>query len=138
MKVLFDTNVYVSEALVGGLAEMIITATLAARWRAFTAAYMLDELERVLREKLDFSPRVAALARQRAQRRCELTLTPDSRHTVAADPNDSPILRTAIGAGIDYLVTNDRHLLQMHPYQGIHILSMRDFAEILRVQGLIP
>ena len=138
MKVLFDTNVYVSEALVGGLAEALIDASLAARWRVFTAPYVLDELERVLREKLNFSARVAALARQRARRRCELTVTPASRHTVLSDLNDSPILRTAIGAGVDYLVTDDRHLLQMHPYEGIHILSMRDFAELLRAQGLLP
>jgi putative PIN family toxin of toxin-antitoxin system len=138
MKILFDTNVYVSEVLVGGLAEALIEAARAARWRVFTAPYVLDELERVLREKLNFSPRVAALARQRAQRRCELTVTPASRHTVVSDPNDSPILRTAIGAGVDYLVTNDRHLLQMHPYEGIHILSMRDFADILRAQGILP
>lgn len=101
MKVLFDTNVYVSEALVGGLAESLIDATLKARWRAFTATYVLDELERVLREKLNFSPRVAALARQRARRRCELSVTPDSRH------------------------------------EGIKILSMRDFAELLRVHDLL-
>jgi putative PIN family toxin of toxin-antitoxin system len=137
MKVLFDTNVYVSEALVGGLAESLIEAVLAARWKVFTASYVLDEIERVLHDKLNFSARVAAAARQRARRRCELAVTPSSRHTVASDLNDSPILRTAVGASVDYLVTNDRHLLRMHPYEGIQIVSMHDFAEVLRAQGLL-
>jgi putative PIN family toxin of toxin-antitoxin system len=137
MKVLFDTNVYVSEALVGGLAEAIIDATRNARWRIFAAVYLLDELEHVLRDKLNFGARTAALARQRVKRRCEFTVVPASRHTVASDPKDSPILRAAIEAGVDYLVTDDRHLLQMHPYEGILILSMRDFAAVLRAQGVL-
>ena len=66
MKILFDTNVYVSEALVAGLAEAIIAATLQARWRVFASAYLLDELEHVLRDKLGFSTRMAVLARQRS------------------------------------------------------------------------
>jgi putative PIN family toxin of toxin-antitoxin system len=137
MKVLFDTNVYVSEALVGGLAERIISATLHARWRVFASVYLLDETERVLREKLALGPRVAGLARQRVRRRCESVEAPPSRHGVPADPKDSPILRAAVQAGVDYLVTDDRHLLRMHPYEGIRILSMRDFAAVLRAQGLL-
>lgn len=137
MKVLFDTNVYVSEALVGGRAEEIIAATLAARWRVFASTYLLDEIERVLRDKLKFRPRVAALARQRVRRRCEPADAPPSRHEVAADPMDSPILRAAMSAGVDYLVTDDRHLLKMHPYEGIHVMSMRDFAALLRTEGLL-
>jgi putative PIN family toxin of toxin-antitoxin system len=137
MKVLFDTNVFISEALVGGLAERIIAASLQARWRAFASTYLLDEIERVLREKLGFSARVAALACQRARRRCEPADAPPSRHHVTADPKDSPILRTAIQAGVDYLVTDDHHLLNLHPYEGIRILSMHDFAALLRAEGLL-
>jgi uncharacterized protein len=137
MKVLFDTNVYVSETLVGGLAEAIIDAARIARWRIFVSTYLLDELERVLRDKLQFSSRIAALARQRVRHRCELSAPPDSRHAVASDPIDSPILRIAIDAGVDYLVTNDSHLLKMHPYEGIRILSMREFAGVLRAEGFL-
>lgn len=138
MKILFDTNVYVSEALVAGLAEAIIAATLQARWRVFASAYLLDELEHVLRDKLGFSTRMAVLARQRVRRRCEAANAPPSRHEVPADPKDSPILRAALHAGVDYLVTDDRHLLKMHPYEGIQVVSLRDFAGILRAAGILP
>lgn len=137
MKVLFDTNIYISEALVGGLAEVVIGATLGARWRVFVSPYILDEIERVLRDKLNLGARIAATARQRVRRRCEPADAPPSRHEVPADPNDSPILRSAIDAGADYLVTDDRHLLAMHPYEGIRILSMRDFAALLRAEGIL-
>jgi predicted nucleic acid-binding protein len=45
MKVFFDTNVYVAEALLGQTAEQIIEATERASWRICTGLYLLDELE---------------------------------------------------------------------------------------------
>jgi predicted nucleic acid-binding protein len=137
MKVLFDTNVHVSETLVGGHAETIIGAARNAHWRVIASTDLLDEFERVLRDELNFSRRVASMARQRVRRRCELTVSPASRHAVLSDPKDGPILRSAIEAGVDYLVTDDRHFPQMNPHEGISILSMRDFADLLLEQGLL-
>lgn len=138
MKVLFDTNVYVSESLVGGLAERIIESTIDARWRVFASTYLLDETERVLTEKLGFSVRFAKLARQRIWRRCESVVAPPSRHVVPHDPKDSPVLKAALAASADYLVSDDHHLLHLNPYEGLRIVSMRAFEEILRSEGLLP
>ncbi|MCY2993307.1 MAG: hypothetical protein NTY19_36325 [Planctomycetota bacterium] len=41
MKVFFDTNVYVAEALVGGAAEVMLSATADASWRIFVSHYVL-------------------------------------------------------------------------------------------------
>jgi hypothetical protein len=35
-----------------------------------------------------------------------------------------------------HLVTNDRHLLALHPYEGLHIISMADYQQCLVAQGL--
>ena len=43
MKVFFDTNVYVAEALLGGGAAQMVAATIESRWRIFTSGYVLDE-----------------------------------------------------------------------------------------------
>ena len=53
------------------------------------------------------------------------------------DPADSPILRAALEAGADYLVTNDRHLLDLDPHEGLRIISMSAYYEILQHEGLI-
>ena len=55
MKVFFDTNVYVAEALLGQMAERLLEATERASWRIYANPYLLDELERVMTEKLEFS-----------------------------------------------------------------------------------
>ena len=137
MKVLFDANVYVAEALLGEAAEEMVAATERAGWRIFVSAYLLDELERVLTERLGFSRRLAVLSRQRTMRRARLVEPGASRHAVPQDMDDSAILRAALAAGAHYLVTNDRHLLAMNPYEGLQIISMGDYRRLLVAEGML-
>jgi putative PIN family toxin of toxin-antitoxin system len=137
MKVFFDTNVYVAEALLGETAERLLAATEKAGWRIYASTYLLDELVRVLTEQLQFSRRLAALSRMRIIRRAGLVEPGASRHQVPTDPTDSPILKAALEAGVDYLVTNDRHLLDLHPYQGLRIVSIANYVQLLVNEGLI-
>jgi len=137
MKVLFDTNVYVAEALMGAAAQRIVSATLAAAWRVSTCETVLDELKRVLVEELDFSRRDAMIIRRRCETRTKLVTQRPSKHQVPGDPNDSPILAAACDAGVDYLVTNDKRLLDLDPYEGVRVISMTDYFRLLQDEGLI-
>jgi putative PIN family toxin of toxin-antitoxin system len=137
MKVFFDTNVYVSEAILGQASEKMIVATERAAWRIYASAYLLDELVRVLTEKLGFSRRFAQLSRQRVIRRAKLCEPGTSRHQVPGDIKDSPVLRAALAAGAHYLVTNDPHLLTLNPCEGLEIISLTDYYKLLVSQGLI-
>src|SRR5262249_17757172 len=137
MKIYFDTNVYVAEALLGEAAEEMLAATERASWRIYASAYLLDELERVIIEELGFSKRLASLSRRKVIRRASMIDPGASRHDVPKDAKDTPILRAAIEASVDYLVTNDRHLLDLDPYEGIRIVSMTEYHQLLVSEGLI-
>jgi len=137
MKIFVDTNVYVAEALLGEAAEDMVAATERASWRIYASAYLLDELQRVLTEELGFSPRLAALSRRRIVRRAQMVEPGASRHAVSDDVKDTPILRAALEAVVDYLVTNDRHLLDLNPYEGLRIISMAEYYKLLQSEGLI-
>lgn len=137
MKVYFDTNVYVAEALLGRTASALLEATATAGWRIFTSSYLLAELERVMVERLDCTRRFAILTRRRVRRRAILADPPSSRHRVPGDPADSPILQAALAAGVDYVVTNDDHLLALSPCEGLRLLSMSDYRLLLREHGLL-
>lgn len=51
---------------------------------------------------------------------------------VPDDPKDDPIIATAVAARADYLVTDDRrHLLPLGSHQGIAIVSVRTFLDLL-------
>jgi putative PIN family toxin of toxin-antitoxin system len=137
MKVFFDTNVYVAEALLGDAAARMLEATSRASWRIFISPYVLDEIERVMVERLDSSRRFALLTRKRARRRAILVEPAPSRHRVPGDPNDSPILQAALAAGADFLVTNDTVLLSLSPYEGLRIHSMSDYYRLLQDSQLL-
>lgn len=136
MKVFFDTNFYVAEALLGKAAQEMIKAVLAARWRVYTSRYLLEELGRVLVDELGFSRRQALRAQRGIKYRSSFWDGTASA-IVPGDAKDSPILQAAVGSGADYLVTNDRHLLALHPYEGLRIVSMTEFYRLLRREGLI-
>jgi putative PIN family toxin of toxin-antitoxin system len=137
VKIFFDTNVYIAEALLGEAAEKMLSATEQASWRIYASAYLLDELERVLTQELGFSGRLALLSRRRIIRRADMIEPAASRHEVPQDAADTPILRAALAAGADYLVTNDRHLLALNPYEGLRIVSMADYYQILVNEGVL-
>ncbi|MGS5089324.1 putative toxin-antitoxin system toxin component, PIN family [Hydrogenophaga sp. A37] len=53
--------------------------------------------------------------------------------TDCADPKDNMFLSLAVSVGADCIVSGDKaHLISMHPYRGIEILSVGDFLR--RVQ----
>jgi uncharacterized protein len=136
MKIFFDTNVYVAEALLGQMAEQLVEATQKAGWRIFCTSYVLEELERVLTEKLGFSRKLSLLSRRRILHRARPVVEVGaSRHEVIQDIKDSPILQSALVARADYLVTNDKQLLVLDPYEGLRIISMTAYYELLKNEG---
>ncbi len=136
MKIVFDTNVYVADALGGETAGLILASTTQASWRVYISQYIVDELINVIADDLGMPRRSAILAGIQALRRGRLVGVVPSRHVVPQDPADSEILRTAVNAGADYLVTNDRHLLALDPYQGARIVTMAYYRQMLEEQGL--
>lgn len=136
MKVVFDTNVYVAEALDGETARSILNSTERAAWRVYVSQYIIDELRAVMIEDLGLARRSAAIATLRVLRRASFVKFSPSRHVVPQDPADSEVLRTALQSGADYLVTNDHHLLDLHPYEGLQVISMAQYRTLLESRGL--
>jgi putative PIN family toxin of toxin-antitoxin system len=136
VNVFFDTNVYVAEALLGKAAEEMLSVTERAGWRIYASSYLLDEMERVIQE-LGFSRRLAALSRRRIIRRAILVEPGASRHEVPDDVKDTAILRAALEAGVNCLVTSDRHLLDLNPYESLRIISLTEYYKPLVAEGLL-
>jgi uncharacterized protein len=137
MKVFFDTNVYVAEVLLGDVADRILRATVKASWRVYSSRFLLAELDRVMVNRLGLSRRHASLTRRRVERRSQLVEPAPSRHRVPADADDSPILRAALAGSVDFLVTNDDHLLSLSAYEGIQIVSMSRYYHLLQEHRLL-
>jgi predicted nucleic acid-binding protein len=137
MKVFFDSNIYVSEFAFGGVAARIVAATVTANWRIYVSDFVVDESCRVLQEDFHVSRRAVHIARQDMVRRATVVFAPPSRHRVPGDAHDDPILQGALSAGAGYLVSSDKHLLALHPYESVRIVSLAAYLQILRDHGFI-
>ena len=60
---------------------------------------------------------------------------PDEEITaVEDDPDDDKFLEAAVAGNVDYIVSGDRHLLDLDSFQGIEIVEPRAFYERLTTQ----
>ena len=127
MKVVFDTNVYISEALFNALAEVVLKAGREHAFSVYISDFILGEIQHVLVNQFHTTRRFALLTVRRARRFARLVATRQRSYEEVIDKKDHPVLETAINKGADYLVTGDKHLLAVSPYQGIVILRVGDF-----------
>ena len=129
MKVVFDTNILVS-ALVfpGGRGEAALRRIVEEQDQLVISKPILDELLGILGRK--FARDAEELAHA-AVFLSELgtTVKPRQRLRVVKDDPDNRILECAIAGRADAIVTGDKALLALREYQGVHILSLRDYLE---------
>jgi len=57
-----------------------------------------------------------------------------TRH-VPGDPDDDPIVQTAIEAKAHYLVTADKELLTLKRTRNVEIITANQFDELIQSQG---
>ncbi|HOG48533.1 MAG TPA: putative toxin-antitoxin system toxin component, PIN family [Anaerolineae bacterium] len=134
MRIVIDTNVWVSGLLWKGLAWSLLRLAEAGRLQLCAAPEMLTELVEVLGcERLQ--PRLAQLgltpAEMLAYAMAQTVLfdVSESRGEplVVADPDDDVFLHCAVTARAAYVVSGDAHRLALGEHAGIPILSIRDF-----------
>jgi putative PIN family toxin of toxin-antitoxin system len=49
--------------------------------------------------------------------------------TACIDPKDDKFLSLAVSANASLLLTNDDHLLRLHPFQGVNILKPQQYLD---------
>ena len=131
MRLVLDTNVVVSGLLWLGPPRQVIEAGRRGMAAFFSSTVLLDELESVLkRDKFSALLTSRKITPSLLMRRYGMFATlvdpaPVER-VVRSDQDDDYVVATALGARADAIVTGDRHLLRLHPCQGIRILDPVD------------
>lgn len=135
MRAVLDTNVLASGLLVRAEVprELLLLWTY-GMFELILSQHILAELERTL-QKPYFRRRLtpAQLAADLDLLRREGTLVSITTvvQNVASHPQDDEVLATAISAPADYLVTGDTRLRQIGIYEGVGLLTPREFRDIV-------
>lgn len=131
MRVVFDTNVYVSAfAIPGGNAEEAYLLATEEAFELVTSIFILTETAGILRTKFDWSDDKVTQCLQSISRIATVVKTRPHLHVLQDEP-DNRVLECAVAAQADYLVTGDRHLLALQRHKQTTLISLADFLALL-------
>ena len=140
IQVVLDTNILASGAVApaGGTLATIVDSWQAGLFGVVLSAPILGELERTLGDPY-FARRLSAqdVATYLTMVRSTASITPLTVQVkgIATHPEDDLLLATALSGKVDYLVTGDSKLQRLGSYQGVCIVSPRQYVAILQSRG---
>ena len=129
MKVVFDTNIFISAFVIpGSLAEKTILKIIEEEDSLLISAHIIDEVLSVLSSKFGRDREGLSHVAVTLSELAEL-VKPARRIKLFKDEPDNRILECAICGEADLLVTGDKEILQLEEYKDIKIISLREYLE---------
>jgi len=128
VRVVFDTNVLVSAFTSLGLCHQAYERAL-ARTDIVIAHRLLDELHRTLVVKMKIENSLADEIRDELARELEVVEPRPLPKSICRDLEDDWVLATALTGHGEIIVSGDKDLLVLKQFQGIKIISPRQFVE---------
>lgn len=130
MKIVLDTNVFISGIFFSGPPAQILRAWKDRKIQIVLSKEILDEYQRVGEElskkfpSVDIEPIIELLTLYG-----EVVKTEGISVTACEDPDDNMFIECAIASRSKIIVSGDRHLLKISGYQDIESIKPRDFVE---------
>ena len=130
MKVILDTNVFVSGIFFSGPPYQILRAWRDDIIQLIVSPEILDEYRRVgeiLAEEhpnISLSPWIELVVQQ-----ASIFSAPSLPQPVCDDPDDDKFLACALASRSRIIISGDKHLLNVSGYKEIEVLKPRSFLE---------
>jgi len=136
MRIVLDTNVFISGIFFTGPPYQILKAWRDGRVQLLVSPSILEEYQRIGAElalqfrDVDLKAFLDLLTVQAA-----IVLAPTLPPVIRDDPSDDKFLEAAVAGNASYIISGDKHLLTLSEFQGIQILKPGDFAQrFLRIR----
>jgi len=134
IKAVLDTNILVSLLFKKGLAKEFSKLMEKGSVEFYSSEEILGELARVLTyPKIEQVFKKAGINKTTAlESIIEILKIVNPKvkvDAVKSDPLDNKVLECALEAGANYVVSGDRHLLELRRFRKIEILTAREFLE---------
>src|SRR3990167_3581967 len=131
MKVVIDTNIFVSGIFCKGSPHQVLLAWRQGRYTLITSVDILSEISKVLN---DFEIK---LPKEMINEWIELIIKnsiivepKEKIQAVKEDPKDDMFIEAAVTAKADYVISGDKHLLKLKQFGDTKIISASQFNEI--------
>lgn len=130
LKVVMDTNVFVSAVFFSGPPYQILNAWRSGDFELAISQEILDEYRRVgeiLAEEysnIGLNP-ILKFVIEHAKIYKPVKLN----EPVCEDPDDDKFFACALASGSEIIISGDKHLLKVSGYEGIDVLKPREFVD---------
>ncbi|HBB86830.1 MAG TPA: putative toxin-antitoxin system toxin component, PIN family [Blastocatellia bacterium] len=126
MKIVLDTNVIIAALIARGVCHELLEHCV-LRHTLLTSDFILDETKEKLTEKFGYPEDLADEAVALLRSRMRVVTPAELERKVCRDPDDDNVLALAVSGECDCIITGDQDLLVIKAYEGIDILTPRDF-----------
>ena len=130
MRIVLDTNVFISGVFFSGPPYQILKAWRNQEFQIVISPEILDEYHRVGKElsarfsMVDLDPILKLIIAK-----AELIEAASLDEAVCDDPDDDKFFAGAIAGEVMLIVSGDKHLLKMSGYHGIEVIRPRQFVD---------
>ncbi|MBC7334323.1 MAG: putative toxin-antitoxin system toxin component, PIN family [Actinobacteria bacterium] len=131
MRIILDTNIFISAAVIGRVCEEVIKLCRVRKVSVFVSKDIINEIKDKLVTKFSWKENQIEIFLDNILEFCNIAEVNKKIAFVKDDPDDDKALECAVSAKCDYIVTGDKHLLKLKSYQNIKILGPADFLLIL-------
>lgn len=130
MRTVFDTNIYISGIFWKGIPRNLLRRATAGDMDLLVSKDILEELKTALWRDFDVQPDDINDILDNVVQISEV-IEVKSNFTVIDDIDDNKILACAIDGKAKYLVSGDRHLLNLGGYRGVKIIRASEMMKII-------
>ncbi len=132
-RIVADTNIYISALFWRGNPYKLIHLCCEGKAKLVVSKQIIEELERVLltEEKFHMEREDVAMYSRIILSNADLVAPNFTLKVIEKDPADDRILECAVEGEADYLISGNKHLLEVEEFQGIKIITAKQILDII-------
>jgi len=131
MRIVLDTNIFVSGIHWIGSSEKILRLWIEGKLVLISSIPIIDEIVKVLMNfKVPLEPEDISWWESLILEK-SIIVFPSEKVEIVVDKEDNKFLEAALEGKVQYLVSQDKHLLVLKEYRGIKIVHPDEFLKII-------
>ena len=132
MRIVLDTNIYISAAIIGRVCEEILKICRFGSLEVFISKDIIIEIETKLKDKFFWNDQQIRIFIENILEFCHMVEVSERIIYLKDDHDNDKILECAVGSGCTYIVSGDKHLTRLKSFRNIKILKPADFLILIK------
>ncbi len=132
MRVVLDTNIYISAAIIGRVCEEILRICRFGNLEACISKDIITEIETKLKDKFFWNKQQIRIFIDNILEFCHRVEVSEKIIYLEEGPDDDKILACAIASECSHIVSGDKHLIGLKTFRNIKICKPAELLVLIR------